>query len=220
MASQLVDRGLAITPATPVLQGAVSWTSPDGWSLGLSGGVEVRSPGRPVVALARVSRSWALSGDWRAQAGLLYYDYRSKRIPDRADANLYFTYRDSLISGVSAFRIDDDGEKHFRGAADVAVSWPLAQHVSLSAGAGIAQVAVRSYGPGRRPYYGSGSGSGYGYRYRYSHVQWYGYGNLGLAWSDGPWRRQVDRNMKSVGSRPVYGPQAPPHWIATLSRSF
>lgn len=174
----------------------------------------MRSPGRPVVALARVSRSWALSGDWRAQAGLLYYDYRGNRIPDRADANLYFTYRDSVTFGLSAIRVSDDGEQHFRGAADVAVSWPLTRHISLSAGAGIAQVAVRSYGPGRHPYYE------YGDRYKYSQVQLYGYGNLGLAWNAGPWRLQVDRNMNSLGARRAYGTQAPPHWVATFSRSF
>ena len=216
LASHLVDRGLAITPATPVLQGAISWASPGGWSLGLAGGVEARSPGRPVMALARVSRSWALSDDWRAQAGLLYYDYRRNRMPDRAEANLYFTYRDSVTLGLSAIHVGDDGERHFRGAVDVAVSWPLTRHVSLSAGAGIAEVAVGSYGPGHHSYYEHG----YGYGYGYSRLRTYGYGNLGLAWSDGPWRLQVDRNMNSLGARRVYGAHAPPHWVASLTRSF
>src|SRR3569623_370236 len=49
LSSQLVDRGLAITPATPILQGAVSWASPAGWSLGVAAAVETRSPGTPVM---------------------------------------------------------------------------------------------------------------------------------------------------------------------------
>src|SRR3546814_2236263 len=56
LSSQLVDRGLAISPATPILQGSASWMSPGGWSMGLAGGVELRSPGQPVVVLGRVSR--------------------------------------------------------------------------------------------------------------------------------------------------------------------
>lgn len=210
LASQLVDRGLAITPATPVLQGAISWTSSKGWSLGLAGGAEVRSPGQPVVALARISRSWALSGDWGAQASLLYYDYRSQRgrgISDRADANLYFTYRDTLTLGLSAIRVDVGQDQRVLGAADVDASWPVTRHVSLSAGAGIAQAVVRAHDP-------------WGYGHGYDRVQLYGYGNLGLAWSDGPWRLQLDRNANSLGARGAYGAWGPSHWVATLSRSF
>src|SRR3546814_11817764 len=89
----------------PILQGSVSWMSPGGWSMGLAGGVELRSPGQPAVVLGRVSRFWSLSDDWLAHASLLYYDYRAARyrgIPDRAEANLYFTSRDTLRVGVSA----------------------------------------------------------------------------------------------------------------------
>lgn len=213
LASQLVDRGLEITPATPVLQGSVSWTSPKGWSLGLAGGVEVRSPGDPVVALARVSRFWALSSDWQAQAGLLYYDYGAERgqdIPDRADASLYFTYRDTLTIGISAIHVSGYQGRRLLGAADIDLSWPLTRHVSLSAGAGIAQAAVASYGPG-------------GYRrdgYHHAPILLYGYGHLGLAWSDGPWHLQLGRNISSLGERRVYGTQASSGWVATLSWSF
>src|SRR3546814_19718730 len=86
LSSQLVDRGLAISPATPIVQGSVSWMSPGGWSMGLAGGVELRSPGQPVVVLGRVSRFWSISDDWLAHASLLYYDYRAQRyrgIPDQ-----------------------------------------------------------------------------------------------------------------------------------------
>lgn len=209
LASQLVDQGLAITPTTPVLQGAIAWTSPNGWSLGLAGGMEIRSPGRPVVALARVSRSWTLSDDWRAQASLLYYDYRRSRIPDRADANLSFAYRDIVTFGFSAVRVGGSGNRRLRGAADMAASWPLTQHLSLSAGAGVAQTAVRRGG-----YYRQYPGPGH------DHVLLYGYGNLGLAWTDGPWRLQMDRTMNSLGQRRAYGSRAPSDWVATLSRSF
>ena len=211
LASQLVDQGLAITGDTPVVQGAVSWMSPRGWSLGLAGGVEARSPDRPVVVLARISRAWTPSGDWLAQASLLYYDYRGEQgrvaIPDRTHANLYFTYRDTVTFGVSAIRLGDGGDRRMLGAADVDASWPLPRRFSLSAGAGIAQAVLRP-----RYYYGS-----YGRRGR---VQAYAYGSLGLAWHDGPWRLQLDRNMNSLGDRRAYGTDAPAQWVATASWSF
>lgn len=213
LASQLVDRGLAITPATPILQGSISWTSPKGWSLGMAGGVEVRSPGHPVVALARVSHFWVLSSDWQAQASLVYYDYRAERgwgIPDHVDANLYFTYRDALTFGLSAVRVSGNQDRRLLGAADLDLSWPLTRHVSLSAGAGVAQTAVASYGPGWYHHYG----------YHHDPIQLYGYGHLGLAWSDGPWHLQLGRNMSSLGERRAYGTRASSSWVATLSWSF
>src|SRR3546814_13618297 len=100
----MVVRGLAISPATPIVQGSVSWMSPGGWSMGLAGGVELRSPGQPVVVLGRVSRFWSISDDRLAHASLLYYDYRAERyrgIPDRAEANLYIHSRATLSGGVS-----------------------------------------------------------------------------------------------------------------------
>lgn len=209
LASQLVDRGLAITPATPVLQGAVSWMSPGGWSFGLAGGVALRSPDRPVLLLARASRSWALSADWLAQGSLVYYDYRSA-IPDRVDASVSITYRDMLTVGFSALRADGQAGQRLLGAADLAVSYPLARRVSLSAGAGVAQVAAGHYGPGSAPY------PAYGYH----PVRRYGYGSLGLAWGDGPLRLRVDRHMNSLGERQVYGTRASADWVATLSWAF
>lgn len=160
------------------------------------------------MVLARVSRSWAPSGDWRAQANLLYYDYRGNGIPDRADANIYFTYRDTFSFGLSAIRVDGARSPRVLGAADANLSWPLTRRLSLAAGAGIGQVVVRSYAPGRYP------------RYGYEQLQAYGYGTLGLAWSDGPWRLQVDRNMNSLGERRAYGTRASSDWLATVSRSF
>jgi hypothetical protein len=215
LSSQLVDRGLAITPATPILQGAVSWASSSGWSLGAAGAVETGSPGTPVMALARVSRAWAPSAEWQAQASLLYYDYRATAMPDRLDANLYFTYRDLVSFGVSAIRIDNPrAPRRLAGAADATLSWPIARHLSLSAGAGIGQATITTYGYRRPPsLYGAARA------YRYDHVRSYAYGSLGVAWSDGPWRLQVDRNMNSLGDRRVYGARAP-GWVATLSWAF
>lgn len=214
LASQLVDRGLAITPATPILQGSVTWTSSTRWSLSLAGGVEVRSPGRRVVTLARVSHDWALADDWHAQASLLYYDYGTSSRPyaaDRLDASLYFTYRDVLTFGLSAIRVIDDGNHRLLGAADLSVHWPLAQHVSLSAGAGIAQATDSPYGhDGYRPPYG----------YRRGQFRLYGYGQLGLAWSDGPWHVELDRIVSSLATQQSRDTRASSRWVATLSWSF
>ena len=88
LSNQLVDRGLAVTPKTPVLQGALSWTTPSGWSLGLSASSETRSPGRVVEALAQASYAWSLSSDWQMQTGLLYYRYGNDshwRVYDRVE---------------------------------------------------------------------------------------------------------------------------------------
>lgn len=212
IASQLVDQGLALTPGTPVLQGSLSWASSGGWSLGIAAAVEVRSPADPVLTVARVSRSWAPSGDWLVQAGVLHYDYRSNRgwaMPDRSVANLYLTYRDTVSFGVLASRVSGDKPNRVLGAADVGISWPLTARASLSAGAGVAQsLASRYYGRYR------------GRRYGPAPVRVYGYGSLGLAWREGPWRLQLDRTTNSLGDRSVYGTRGSQGWVATCSRAF
>src|SRR3546814_19844748 len=70
LSSQLVDRGLAISPATPLIQGSASCMSPGAWPQGLAGGVELRAPGSPAVALGRGRRRWWLSAAWLAAYGL------------------------------------------------------------------------------------------------------------------------------------------------------
>lgn len=215
LSSQLVDRGIAITPATAVLQGAVSWSSPSGWSAGVAGGVETRSPGDPVLFVAQVSRAWAPSGDWLVQASLLHYDYGSgagsggarSGFPDRGEAGLSLTYRDTVVVGLSAIRVSGHRDQRWLGAMDAGASWPLTRRLSLSAGAGVAQAVVRDYGRGYR-------------RYDYGHLRRYGYGNLGLAWNGGPWRLQLDRNLNSLGTRRAYGSPSASDWMVTLSRSF
>jgi hypothetical protein len=221
LASQLVDQGLAITPATAVLQGAVSWNAPAGWSLGLAGAVEARSPGDPVLLLASASRSWRFGNDWLAQAGLHHYDYRSgapAAIPDRTSATVSFLYRDALAVGVAAIHARGAPRQHLLGAADVQASLPLAARWSLVAGAGVAQAAVGARNPPPHPGYGLGHAPTYG-DYG-SRVRWYRFASLGLSWSDGPFRLRLDRHANSLGGRPAYGARTPPRWVATASWNF
>jgi uncharacterized protein (TIGR02001 family) len=206
LSSQLVDRGLAITPVTPIFQAAASWTSPTGWSLGLSAGTEVRSPGRVSEALAQASRYWSLSSDWQMEASLLYYDYPSNaRSGDfnRVETGVSWVYRDILTFGLSAITLTGGNDQRPRGAADVNFHWPLAEHFSLSVGAGVAQNLISPYGP-----------SGYG------HTGFYGYGHAGLVWGYGPWRIDLDRIMIDPESRQQWGSLAPASWVGTISWSF
>lgn len=222
LSSQLVDRGLAITPATPTLQGAVSWTLPADWSLGLSGSTEVRSPGRVSETLAQASRHWKLSSDWQMQVSVLYYHYSGaarSRVYDRSETGIDWTYRDVLTFGLSAARVIGARDHRPRAAADVNFHWPLASQVSLSAGVGVAQaLAVRP--PDHYAYDRDGS---YGYR-RYARLydngSPYRYGHAGLMWSDGTWRVELDRIVTDSGARRPRGYPAAAPWVATISRSF
>ena len=92
LSSQLVDRGQAITRATPVLQGVLSWTTPDGWALGLSACAQARSPGGMVEAMGQVAHYWTLSDDWSMQASAIYYKYPMRsRFFDRGEGGLHWT---------------------------------------------------------------------------------------------------------------------------------
>ncbi len=206
LSSQLVDRGLAVTPVTPIFQAAASWTSPSGWSLGLSGGTELRSPGNVTEALAQASHYWSLSSDWQMQASLLYYDYPSNARSgafDRAETGVSWIYRDVLTFGLSATSLTGGNDHQPRGAADLNVHWPLTKHFSVSAGLGVAQSLLSPYTP-----------NGYG------RASVYRYGHAGLMWGYGPWRIELDRIMIDPGSRREWGNLAPSPWVATISRSF
>lgn len=227
--SQLVDRGQAITGDTPILQAAAAWTFPtegaasqtlpSGWSLGLSGSTEVRSPGRIVEALVQASRYWSLSGDWQMQVSLLYYRYpgnNGSRTLDRAETGLNWSYRDVLTLGLSAIYVAGAKGQQPRGAADINFHWPLVRHFFLSAGAGITQTP---YSPYRRVYPGS-YGHAYTSRPSYVHEGHYGYGHVGLLWSNGPWRIELDRVVAAPEAQQQWAnPDASP-WVATISRSF
>ncbi|WP_230474702.1 TorF family putative porin [Dyella monticola] len=216
LSSQLVDRGLAISPVTPIVQGAVSWASSSGWALGLSAATQTRSPGNDSEALAQVAHYWSLSDDWRMQAGLVYYTY-----PDNARAHAFervetgvsWLYRDVLTFGLSAITLTQGHDHQPRGAADVDFHWPLPQHLALSAGLGVSQTLVGgAYGY-------PGAYEGQLYPYHLARVRsYYGYGHFGLVWAYEAWRVELDRMVTDPDIRRSGVAAAP--WVATLSWSF
>jgi hypothetical protein len=233
LSSQLVDRGQAITGDTPILQGAASWTFPtegtasqslpSGWSLGLSGSTEIRSPNRLVEAMAQASRYWSLSSEWQMQVSLLYYRYPGStggsRAFDRAETGVSWSYRDVLTFGLSAIHVIGAKNQLLRGAADINLHWPLARHFSLSAGAGITQSLAAPYRPYHHVYNGSSSHAYANYAYS-SRADHYSYGHVGLLWSDGPWRIELDRIVAAPETQQQWANLDTSRWVATISRSF
>lgn len=233
LSSQLVDRGQAVTGDTPILQGAAAWTFPaeevvsrtfpSGWSLGLSGSTEVRSPNRLVEALVQISRYWSVSGDWQMQVSLLYYRYpgnTGSRAFDRTEAGVNWSYRDVLTFGLSALYVIGAKSHQPRAAADINLHWPLAQHFSLSAGAGITQSLIAPYSPYHHAYTGSYD---YAHASHYSSARagHYGYGHVGLLWSNGPWRIELDRIVAAPETQQQWANlDDSSSWVATVSRSF
>lgn len=204
LASQLVDRGLAITPPTPALQGGIAWTTPSGWSLGLSGGIELRSPGHVAESVARVAHAWTLSENWRMQTDLTYYHYAGRLHANVYEPGVYWVYRDILTIGLSGIYFTSGDEHRLHPTADLAFHWPLAGGFSISGGFGIAPYAV--------PY-------GYPPQERYR-TGYYRYGEAGLLWSHGAWRVELDRVTIDPGSRDYLDRFVAAPWFATLSRSF
>lgn len=204
LASQLVDRGLAITPATPALQGAVSWTTSSGWSLGASGGIELRHPDHVAESVAWLTRAWTLSENWRVQTNVVYYHYAGLLRANVYEPGLYWLYRDVLTFGLSGVYIVDADERRLHPAVDLNFHWPLAGDFSISGGFGIARYAV-AYG---QPAYE-----------RY-HTGYYRYGQVGLLWSHGRWRIELDRVAVDPEARRYLRRQAATPWLATISRSF
>jgi hypothetical protein len=204
LASQLVDRGLAITPATPALQGAVAWTTTSGWSLGLSGGVELRSPGHLAAGVARVARAWTRSANWRMQTGVVYYHYAGRLRANVYEPGVYWLYRDVLTFGVSGVYIADADEHKLHPAADLNFHWPLVGGFSLSGGVGIARYAV-PYGRPPNEHYRTG---------------YYRYGQAGLLWSHGAWQVELDRVAVDPDARRYLRGLVASPWLATVSLSF
>lgn len=204
LASQLVDRGLAITPATPALQAGIAWTTPSGWSLGLSGGIEVRSPGRIAESVAQVAHAWTLSGDWRMQADMVYYHYAGRLHANVYEPGVYWMYRDILTFGVSLVHVAGAGEHSPHPAADLNFHWPLAGAFSITGGLGVARYAV-PYGNAPNERYLTG---------------YYRYGEAGLLWRHGAWQAELDRVAIDSGSRTYLSRYAASPWLIILSRSF
>lgn len=223
LSSQLVDRGLAITPVTPILQGNVTWNSASGWILGMSAATETRSPGHGSEAMVQAAHYWSLSDDWRMQAGVVYYDYPGNpqtRPFDRIETGFNWMYRDVLSFGVSAITLTRGDDHHPRGAADVDFHWPLPAHFALSAGLGVTQSLYRRPQSPAPWYDGGGYNSGYGYGYHFARTSsYYGYGHLGLTWAYGPWQVELDRIATDPSIRRQGGTAAAP-WVATVSWSF
>lgn len=214
LSSGLFDRGQAITANTPVLQGAASLTSATGWSLGVSGSTELRSPGHLVEAIVQVSRDWSLSSDWQMQASLLYYRYPGNSHSmayDRAETGVDWTYRDVLTFGLSAIYVIGAPDSQPRGAADVSFHWPLAWHFSLSAGVGATQSIIAPY-----TYYRDGQAN----PYAYDHTGVHGYGHAGLLWGNGPWQIELDRIVADPATQRQWANMGASPWVATISRSF
>jgi hypothetical protein len=201
--SQLVDRGIAITPRTPVAQGSVYWAPAPGWSLDLAAAIETRSRQHLLESGLAVSRHWTLSDRWQAQASLSYYQYRyaideAKWDVERTEASLGWSYRDMLSLSVSASRMPGSGRVY--AAADITVQHSLSEHFALTGGVGIAQPPRFDDGEVRTGHYR--------------------YGHAGLIWSRGSWSIELDRVATSSNvPRPWGGPRVSP-WVATISLAF
>jgi hypothetical protein len=198
--TQLVDRGIAMTPATPVVQGSVFWIPASGWSLSLSGAAVTRSPTPLLQSSAAITRYWTLSDHWQMQAGLARSHYAIDQglwRYTRTEANLGWTYQDMLSLTVSASRLT--GGTRLYPAADLILRYPLTKQLALSAGLGAA----------RSPTYTEPD----------DHVVGYRYGHAGLVWSQGNWTFEVDRMVTDGAPRPWDGPHVSP-WAAMLSLAF
>jgi uncharacterized protein (TIGR02001 family) len=204
LTSQLVDRGLPITAATPVVQGELRWDSSSGWSVGAAAASELRSP-RLAEGMLHVARSWPLSDSWQMQASLLYYDAPRRgraRAYRRAEADLAWIYRDVFTLNLAALRPVGSRDAHVNPAAEANLRWPLTRHLSLLAGLGVARVQ-RYY-----HYYGE------------TESDYYRYGQAGLAWSDGRWRIELDRIATHGAPPPRRGTGGLSPWLASVSWTF
>jgi uncharacterized protein (TIGR02001 family) len=203
LTSQLVDRGIPVSRSTPILEGALLWNSPSGWSAGVSASSEARTPGKLLETLAQVAHAWSLSSDWQMQADLLYYRYdqdSSWRLYDRAELGASFIYRDVLTVGLSAANMSHYGGHGPRLAADLDLRWPVAPHLSVTAGLGVSQYLIPA-------------------SYPYNRTSHYEYGHVGAVWENGPWRVELKRFGTRHAAHPP-GASDLAAWNATLARSF
>jgi hypothetical protein len=206
LTSQLVDRGLAVTRTTPVLQGEAHWSSPSGWSMGVAAASELRSP-RLAEGMISAARSWALPGDWQMQASLLYYDAPRRdqaRGYRRIETDLAWIYRDVLTLNLAALRPTGRRDARINPAAEANLRWPLTGHLSVLAGAGVARYQRYGY---------------YGY-YGETRSSYYSYGQAGLAWSMGRWRIELDRIATRGAPSPRRDTGGLSPWLASVSWFF
>jgi len=204
LSSQLIDRGVAIAPRSGAIQGALYWAPARDWSLSASAALDAGSPPRLLQSSFAVARDWTLADDWRLRAGLTRSRYyytggrdRWWRV-ERNEVQASLLYRDLLSLSLSAARLH--GSERTTLALDLTLQRPLTQRVAVSAGLGVAGIARYGDGNDRDGYYR--------------------YGHLGLSWSRGDWRVDLQRIHAGAGApRPWNAPQASP-WLATLALSF
>ena len=198
LTSQLVDRGRAVTSQTGVLQAAGDWIPSTGWSIGASASTKLDSPGRVVEAMVQGARYWSLSDSWQLQAGLIYYDYPTNhqlKFYERVEGGLAVSYRDILTVGVSEAHLVHSDYETNRAALDISARWPLPGGFSVLGGVGVAQSYVAPY-------------------------KSYRYGQVGLAWTHGPWRIELDRVYARREWLPVWRDLNPSPWLGTVSVAF
>ncbi len=197
VSSDLTDRGIVIGERRPVAQALLTLYDTAGWSAGLAVGVQDNTQ-NPHQVLVRAAYDWVLSNEWQTQASLLYYGYPASpawQTFDRLELGTAWSYRDVLVLGLSAnhYRYPAPRQARPRWAMDLALRWPLSEQVALSAGLGQAQL--------------SGNGG-------------YSYGNLGLAWRQGPWRAELSYLATDDRAHALFGAGAAQHWSYLLARAF
>lgn len=205
LSSQLVDRGVAVTRPGAALQAAASWNGPSGWSLGVSGGFELRDPDHLADAVVHLSHFQNLSDDWQMQARLLYYHYSGVVRAGFYEAGVGWVYRETLTFGLSAI-YSAQGDHRLRPAADLDINWPLPWNLSLSGGLGVADYSIPA-----NDYYG---------HYGKGPAGYYRYGHLGLMWGHERWQFRLERMLLGTEDRERMRRLAPSPWLATLSMSF
>jgi hypothetical protein len=203
LTSQLVDRGIAIAPVKPTLQGAGYWLPAPGWSASASASLQAPLLSKPVAFTGQLSRYWMVGERWQFQASVLYYGYPSDRITrtfNRREVSAGWSYRDVLNLSLSTFNFPSSGGGRWSSAADATLQLPLWRGLSASAGLGISQFPVMAYGAAQGGHYQ--------------------YGQLGLKWSGAGWSVELDRLVNSSNTPQAQGSQAREPWLFMVSRSF
>jgi hypothetical protein len=196
LASDLTERGLLYGPVRPVLQAEVS-ASFGAWSAALAAGAQSNTSQLERVS-ARLTRYWALSNDWQADAELNWYDYRRLRYTpgySATELGVSASFRDLLSLGASVRNYSDAGAPGLRGAVDAGLRWPLAGRWSVTANLGWAQLPT---------YEGT----------------WYSYGSGGVGWESGGWNAGLGRTGASRAAREQLGGDAQSHWTAFVAKEF